>query len=93
MMDELASEYWGDVAFVRVDLDKNGDARDLWGVTVLPTMIITKHALEVARIEGAATRGELLETLAPYAASPEEKVRREGHTHPPGAHGEHRPPV
>src|SRR6266850_4542977 len=51
--DELATEYWGDIAFVRVDLDRNPDARDRWGVTVLPTMVITRQGLEVARLHGA----------------------------------------
>lgn len=88
LMEELATEYWGDVAFARLDLDKNPDARDLWGVTVLPTLVITKHALEVTRIEGAATRTRLVNQLAPYAASPEERVKREWRTRPPGAHGE-----
>ena len=88
LMEELSAEYWGDVAFARLDLDKNADARELWGVTVLPTMIITKHALEVSRIEGASTRTRLVKHLAPYAASPEERVKREGRAQPPGAHGE-----
>jgi thioredoxin 1 len=87
-MEELAAEYWGDVAFARLDLDKNPDARDLWGVTVLPTLVITKHALEVSRIEGAASSTRLAKQLAPFAASPEERSKREGRASPPGAKGE-----
>lgn len=84
VVEELATEYWGDVAFARLNLDENPDAREVWGVTVLPTMIITKHALEVARLQGALTRAKLAKELAPYAAAPEEKLRRVGRTEPPG---------
>lgn len=88
VMEELATEFWGDVAFARLDLDKHPDARDLWGVTVLPTLIITKHALEVSRIEGAASRTKLVKQLVPFAASPEDRMKREGRATPPGAKGE-----
>ncbi len=84
MVDELAAEYWGDVAFGRLDLDAHPDARDVWGVTVLPTIIITKHALEVARLQGALTRSKLVQELAPFALAPDERVRRVGRSDPPG---------
>jgi thioredoxin 1 len=85
IVDELAAEYWGDVAFGRVDLDRNPEAREVWGVTVLPTLLITKHALEVARLQGAVTRPRLVRELAPFAAAPDERTKRVGHSDPPGA--------
>jgi thioredoxin 1 len=88
VIDELAQEYWGDVAFARLDLDENPDAREVWGVTVLPTMIITKHALEVARLQGALTRTRLTKELGPFAASPEERLKRVGRATPPGEKGD-----
>lgn len=88
VIEELATEFWGDVAFARLNLDDNPDAREVWGVTVLPTLIITKHAQEVTRLQGALTRSRLQRELRPFATSPEERLRREGHTKPPGERGE-----
>ena len=84
VVEELAAEYWGDVAFGRLNLDNNPDARDVWGVTTLPTLIITKHALEVSRVQGAVTRPRLVKELAPFAAAPDERLKREGRSEPPG---------
>jgi thioredoxin 1 len=84
IIHELAQEYWGDVAFLRLNLDENPDARERWGVTALPTIILAKHAREVARLQGVLSRRRLQEELAPYAAEPEERLRRVGRLDPPG---------
>jgi thioredoxin 1 len=88
VIEELAAEYWGDVAFLRVDLDRSPDARDLWGVTVLPTMIITKQGLEVARLHGAYTRARLVREIEPLAENPDTRPTIAGRSTPPGEKGE-----
>jgi thioredoxin 1 len=69
VIDELAPQFWGDIAFVRVSLDESPDARDRWNVTVLPTMIITHKGHEAARRQGALSRRRLEQFLEPYAAA------------------------
>ena len=84
VIEELAAVYWGDVAFLKLNLDDNPDAREVFGVTVLPTIIVAKHAQEVARLQGALTRRKLESELAPFAAAPDERARRTGKSAPPG---------
>lgn len=67
VVDELAQQFWGDIAFVRVSLDESPEARDRWNVTVLPTMIVTRGGHEATRRQGALTRRRLEAFLSPFA--------------------------
>lgn len=69
VVDEVAQQFWGDIAFVRVSLDASPEARDRWNVTVLPTMIVTKRGQEATRVQGALTRRRLVAFLSPYAGA------------------------
>jgi len=87
VLDELADEFWGDIAFGRISLDQETDARERFEVTVLPTVLLFNHGFEVERFLGGLTHSRLLQALSPFAKAPEAKVTRIGSAKPPGAIG------
>ena len=87
IVDELAAEYWGDIAFARVSLDSSPEARDRFAVTVLPTMIVTQSGIEAARLQGATTRRRLEEFLEPFAKAQGPRGKAAGSSEPPGRVG------
>ena len=87
IVDELAAEFWGDIAFARLDIDAHPDARTRWDVTVLPTVVLTQKGHEAARLLGAQSRRKLETFLEPFASSPDERLKRRGTSQPPGRVG------
>ncbi len=87
LVNELALQFWGDIAFVRVSLDRSPEARDRWNVTVLPTIIITHGGRESARRHGALTRRRLEAFLEPFAGTAGQRPRAAGSSGPPGRRG------
>jgi len=87
VVEEVAAEFWGDIVFGRISLDQDPDARERFEVTVLPTLLLFKQGQEIERLLGGVTRQRLEKALEPYAKSPEDPVRRVGHTNPPGSVG------
>jgi thioredoxin 1 len=87
LLEELAAEYWGDIAFGRISLDAHQEARERFEVTVLPTLLLFQEGHEIQRLLGGVTRPKLEKALEPFAKAPEEKVKPQGHTRPPGAVG------
>jgi thioredoxin 1 len=59
LLDELASEYDGQVRFTRVNADENYDAVVRYGVHSLPTLLIFRGGREVGRQVGYAPRPQL----------------------------------
>ena len=48
-----------DVTFVKVDIDRNVDAAEEFGVQVIPTLILVKNGEAVAREQGFMPEGAL----------------------------------
>jgi thioredoxin 1 len=59
LLDELASEYDGQVRFTRLNADENYDAVVRYGVHSLPTLLIFRGGREVGRQVGYAPRPQL----------------------------------
>ena len=57
-LEELAPEYEGEVAFYKIDVDKNGDLMQAFGVKSIPTVLLLKPreggADVVGQVVGAA---------------------------------------
>jgi len=56
IMEELAHQYSGEGTFMVVDIDKNMELAAQKGITSVPTVIIEKSGVEVARIVGAKSK-------------------------------------
>jgi thioredoxin 1 len=59
MMDWAAGEYAGRLAVGKLEADPNPTARDQMGIQGLPTLLIFKNGVEVARHEGAMAQPQL----------------------------------
>lgn len=53
ILEELAHQYSGEGTFMTVDIDKNRELASQKGVSSVPTVIVEKNGVEVARIVGA----------------------------------------
>lgn len=53
ILEELAHQYSGEGTFMTVDIDKNKELASLKGISSVPTVIVEKNGVEVARIVGA----------------------------------------
>ncbi len=59
--DELATAYEGRLAVARHNIDQNPVTAPEQNVTSIPTLIIYKRGVEVARKSGALSKGQLTE--------------------------------
>lgn len=58
VLDKVAAKN-GDVTFVKVDIDKNADAAEEYGVQVIPTLVLVKDGKVAARTQGFMPEKEL----------------------------------
>lgn len=66
IVDEIASEYEGQVRVAKVDADANPDVLNAYGIMGIPTLILFKNGEDVARITGFKPKGKILEKLTPH---------------------------
>jgi thioredoxin 1 len=59
LMDWAASEYAGRLAVGKLEADANPASRDRLGIQGLPTLIVFRDGVEVARHEGAMAKPQL----------------------------------
>lgn len=59
VLDQLAGELGGTVAFAKLDIDEAPDTATKFGVTSIPTFIVFKGGQEVGRKVGGGTKNEL----------------------------------
>jgi thioredoxin 1 len=59
LMDWAASEYAGRLAVGKLEADPNPASRDRLGIQGLPTLIVFRDGVEVARHEGAMAKPQL----------------------------------
>ena len=62
VIDELATEYLGKVRIGKIDVDANQTTAQAYGVMSIPTVILFKDGVEVARKVGFAGK-PMYETL------------------------------
>jgi thioredoxin 1 len=63
VVDELANEYNGKVAFVKINVDDNPRIASQYGVMSIPTLIIFKNGQPVSNIVGFRPKAELKKNL------------------------------
>ena len=63
LVEELAEEYDGKVAFAKVDVDQNQQIAGKYGIMSIPTLIIFKNGKPVSNIVGFRPKAELKRNL------------------------------
>lgn len=59
VLDELASEYAGQIRFVKLNTDENYDSAARFGIQSIPTLVIFQGGREVNRLVGFAPKPQL----------------------------------
>ena len=62
VMEQLATEYEGEVKFVKIDVDDARNTAMQFGIRAIPTLIIFKDGKEVERMMGAQS-GDRIKAL------------------------------
>jgi thioredoxin 1 len=63
LVDELANEYEGKIAFLKVNVDDNPQIAGQYGVMSIPTLIIFKNGQPVSNIVGFRPKAELKKNI------------------------------
>lgn len=68
MLEDIASEYEGDLTVAKVDVDENPGIAMRYGVQSIPTLILFKNGHEAKRLIGAMSKERLMSQLKPHLA-------------------------
>lgn len=66
---ELEKEFAGRVEFETVDVDKNSERANKYGVLSVPTFVLEKDGQEVERLVGARPKEEFLALFQKYQSA------------------------
>jgi thioredoxin 1 len=66
IVDEIATEYDGQVSVAKLDADENPNTMQAYGVMGIPTLILFKDGEAVERITGFMPKERLLSKLQPH---------------------------
>ncbi len=66
IIDGLAKEYTGKVAFGKLNTDENPGTSGRFGIMAIPTLLIFKNGKQVDQIVGAVPKARIEETLRKY---------------------------
>ncbi|ALF54029.1 thioredoxin [Nostoc piscinale CENA21] len=66
VVDEVASEYEGQVKVVKVNTDQNPTVASHYGIRTIPTLMIFKDGRQVDTVVGAVPKSTLTKTLAQH---------------------------
>ena len=66
ILEEIASEYTGQVTVAKLDVDTNPATPPKFGVMGIPTLILFKNGEAVERITGYMPKDRLLSKLTPH---------------------------
>ena len=66
IVDELASEYEGQLKIGKVDVDHNQQIAMQYGIRSIPTLLVFKSGKVVEQIVGAAPKKSLVEKLSKH---------------------------
>lgn len=67
VVDEVATEYVGQVKVVKVNTDENPNVASHYGIRSIPTLIVFKDGQQVDTIVGVVPKATLAKTLAKYS--------------------------
>jgi thioredoxin 1 len=65
-LHEIATEYAGQMAIVKLNVDENPETPIKFGVMGIPTLILFKNGKAVERVTGALPKDRLVSILAPH---------------------------
>lgn len=63
VLEELEYELGDRIKAVKIDVARNGDLADEYGVRAVPTFVLFKNGRETARIVGAVPKSQLTELV------------------------------
>lgn len=63
IVEELAEEYEGKVAFAKLDVDQNPKTASKYGIMSIPTLLLFKNGSPVSNIVGFKPKAELKRSL------------------------------
>jgi thioredoxin 1 len=66
VLEEIASEYDGQIQIAKLDVDHNNQSAARYGVMSIPTLILFKNGQPVERIVGYVPKEKLLSKLTPH---------------------------
>lgn len=66
IVEEVASQYEGQVKVVKLDTDKNPSIASQYGIRSIPTLIVFKGGQQVDLVVGAVPKTTLFSTLEKY---------------------------
>lgn len=66
VLEELSAEMQGDVKFVKVDVDKNGELAQQYSITNIPSMLILKDGEKKEMMVGFKPKQGIKELLEQY---------------------------
>jgi thioredoxin 1 len=69
LLDELAKEYKGKVAFAKVDVERNPQVTKFLGIRSIPTMIMFSRGEEKERLVGSLPKSHIQRRIDHYANS------------------------
>ncbi|MDF5712627.1 MAG: thioredoxin [Rhizonema sp. NSF051] len=66
VVDEVATEYQGQVKVVKLNTDENPTVASRYGIRSIPTLIVFKGGRQVDTVVGAVPKTTLIKTLTQY---------------------------
>jgi thioredoxin 1 len=66
VLEEIASEYDGQLQIAKLDVDHNNQSAGTYGVMSIPTLMLFKNGQPVERIVGFMPKEKLLSKLTPH---------------------------
>lgn len=64
VIDEIAAQTRGKVKVGKVDIDKNGQLANAYGIQAIPTLIILKDGAAVEKLMGVQSKESVIEALS-----------------------------
>ena len=68
VIDEIASQTKGKVKVGKVDVDKNGEVANQFGIQAIPTIIIFKDGIPVETLVGIQSKAAIVNALSKYVS-------------------------
>jgi thioredoxin 1 len=65
-LHEIATEYAGQMAIAKLNVDENPETPIKFGVMGIPTLILFKNGKAVERVTGALPKDRLVSILSPH---------------------------
>jgi thioredoxin 1 len=66
VVEEIGQEKGGNLKVAKLNVDDNPDATRTYGVMSIPSLILFKSGVEVARVTGALPKDAILKNLDPH---------------------------